>query len=239
MQITKITFIIIFITLLSEFAFSQNGKISFEQQNKNSKYYSFSFGMGAEYSNNPSLVSFVGYELPFYNTLSQNDKLSDYSAGFEAFAGAEFQLKKNISIKAEYSYFSKSINLTSLPQYQNYDFTYVNHQPYITVFYIIPQEYSYLKFGFGAGFLHTIFTEKVYSAENQYTSNGIGFKVNGILDIQISKNLAGYIEGYIDKTFQSDMKDDSGNYLLSQVGDRVNASSLGLGVRIGAEIFIF
>lgn len=241
MKINKFVIILIILSLYSGFVFSQSGRVSFEKQNKDSRYYSFSFGMGANYGNNSSLVSFIGSELPFYNTLSINDVLSNFSAGFEAFAGAEFQIKKSLSLKVEYSYFSKSINSNARPEYQNYDFTYISHQPYLTAFYIIPQEYSYIKFGFGAGFLHSIFTEKVSSSEVSYTSNGIGLKLNGILDIQISKNLAGYIEGYIDKTFQGDLKDDSGNLVINSRGDRVNVNlnRLGVGVRLGAEIFFF
>lgn len=236
MRIIKIICLIILFAANSNNLFSQNGKISFEQQNTKSKYYSFSFGMGACYCENSSLVSFIGYELPFYNNLTPEEKLSDFSAGFEIFGGAEFQIKKSFSIKAEYSYFSKSINL---PQYPDYDFTYISHQPYLTVFYIIPQEYSFIKLGAGAGFLHSTFTKKSFRTETKYTSNGFGLKLNAILDIQISRNLAGYIEGYIDKTFQGNLKDDSGNDLLSRSSDRVNLNTFGFGVRLGAEIFIF
>ena len=239
MKINKFIIILVLISLYSGFVFPQTKKVSFSQQNKNSKYISFSFGMGVNYGDNSSLVNFVGYELPFYNTLSPADKLSNFSAGFEGFAGVEFQIKKSYSIKVEYSYFSKSISLTSLAQYQNYEFNYVSHQPFITAFYIIPQEYSYIKLGFGAGFIHSIFTTKIYNAGIDYSSNGIGLKLNAILDVQISKNLAGYIEGYINKSFQGNLKDDSGNLLISRNGDNVNLNIFGLGMRLGAEFIIF
>jgi hypothetical protein len=233
----KIRFVIILMFIFnSSFLFAQKENISFEKQNKISNYISFSAGMGLEYCNNPSLKKYIEYELPFYNNLYQNQKLTDFYTGFEFFGGAEFQLKKNFSLKADYSYFTKSYNVSLYP---DYDFTYINHQPYITAFYVIPQEYSFFKIGIGAGFLYSVFTKKAYSSEISYTSTGVGLNLDAVLDFQISKSVAGYIQGYINKTFQGNLKDNNGTELKNRNNEVVDLSSLGVGIRLGVEVFIF
>ena len=117
--------------------------------------------------------------------------------------GAEYQLSKNFSLKGEYSYFTKSYNSVNYP---DYDFTYGNHQPYLTLYYLIPQEYSFVKFGAGVGYLSSSFTRKHTQYESDYTSTGFALRLDLAVDLQMSKVLAGYIAGYINQTFQSDLK---------------------------------
>ncbi|HEY5125010.1 MAG TPA: hypothetical protein VIK14_14855 [Ignavibacteria bacterium] len=226
-----------FLFLSVNFSFAQkNDNISFEQQNKKNRYISFSFGGGANYGENKSLKTYIEYELPFYNNLSQQDKLSQFATGFELFGGAEFQLSRNLSLKGEYSYFIKSYNA---PTYPNYDFSYYNHQPSVTLYYLIPQQYSFVKLGAGAGYLISGFTKKAFSSESSYKSTGFAFKLDAVLDIQMGNGFAGYIAGYINKTFQGDLKDSDGNLLKNRNNENVDLSSLGLGIRLGFEIFLF
>ena len=227
----------IFLFIAVNISFSQDKKaISFEKQNKKGKYLAFSFGGGLNYCDNKSLKTYIEYELPFYNNLSENDRLSSFYTGFEIFAGAEYQLSKNFSLKGEYSYFTKSYNSVS---YSDYDFTYGNHQPYLTLYYLIPQENSFVKFGAGVGYLSSSLTRKAYSIESDYTSTGFALRLDLAVDLQMSKVLAGYIAGYVNQTFQSDLKDGNGNLLLNRSGGTVNLNSLGFGIRLGVELFFF
>jgi len=241
-----ILFSIFFLFLSLNISLAQKkDPISFAERSKTSRYISFSFGMGVSYCNNPSLKTFVEYELPFYNTVPVNDRLSSFYTGIEFFGGAEFQLSKKISIKGEYSYFSKSYNSSYFTQYQNYEFTYYSHQPLLTLYYIIPQENSFIKIGASAGYLFSNFTQRVYGAQSNYNSTGITLRLNAVLDIQMGKNLAGYLSVFANKTFQSDLKDSNGNLLLNNSVEidpknkTVNLNSLGVGVRVGLEFFIF
>ena len=224
-----------FLTTGNSFALDSN-RVSFQQQNKKSKYFSLSFGMGISYCDNKSLIDFAELQIPNYNTISQTERFSKFSTGLEFFGGIERQLSKNVSLKADYSYFIKSVNI---PRFPNYDYSYFSHQPFLTIFYIIPQEYSFIKFGAGAGYIISELRVKEYSLEKSYTSGGLGLKLEGILNAQISKNVAGYFSTFITKSFQSDLKDESNTVLNNRNNEKVNLSSFGLGLRIGLEVFIF
>jgi hypothetical protein len=240
MKYQKVFILLIFSLLLSvNTLFAQkDSTLSFRYQSKTARYYSFSVGMGLNYCDNKSLKTFVEYELPFYNNVSVNQKISSFFVGIEFFGGAELQLSKKLALKGSYSYFSKTMN-SSLPQYQNYNFTYYSHQPYLTLYYLIPQEYSFIKVGTGVGFLTSKFTNYYYGTMTDYSSIGLGFKIEGVLNMQISKSFTGYLGCYINKTFQSDLKDSGGNLLLNRNNETVNLNSFGLGVRLGVEFYFF
>ncbi len=174
-------------------------RTSFQEQNKKSDYISFSFGMGINYCNNNSLIDFIELQIPDYNTVPQNERFSQFSTGLEFFGGVEYQISRNFSIKGDYSYFIKSINIS---RFQNYDYSYINHQPYIILNYLIPQEYFFLKIGGGVGYLVSNLSVKEFSYQQDYSSTGIGLKLEGIFKAQISKNVASYLNGFITQSFQ-------------------------------------
>ena len=211
-------------------------RTSFQEQNKKSDYISFSFGMGINYCNNNSLIDFIELQIPDYNTVPQNERFSQFSTGLEFFGGVEYQISRNFSIKGDYSYFIKSINIS---RFQNYDYSYINHQPYIILNYLIPQEYFFLKIGGGVGYLFSNLSVKEFSYQQDYSSTGIGLKLEGIFNAQISKNVASYLSGFITQSFQSDLKDGNNVVLKSRDNNTVNLSSFGLGLRLGLEVFIF
>jgi hypothetical protein len=211
--------------------------VSFESLSKGKKYTSISFGMGAIYGNNTSLKNFIQYEIPNYGLLTRDQQLSEFYTGLDFFGGIEKQISKDFSIKAEYSYFIKSYNVNMYPQY---DFSYSSHQPGLMLFYIIPQEYSYIKVGAGTGYVLSNLTVKEYGLEKSYTSKGIGLKAELIFNAQIGKSFASYISGYISNTFLQNLKDNNGNELLTNVTkENVNLSGFGAGIRLGVEIFFF
>lgn len=218
-------------------AYADSTHVSFQSLNKGKKYISISFGMGALYGNNTSLKNFIQYEIPNYGTLTREQQLSEFFTGLDFFGGIEKQMSRNLSLKAEYSYFIKSYNVSQYPQY---DFSYSNHQPGMTLFYLFPQEYSYIKFGAGASYIFSGFNLKEFGSEKSYTSKGFGLKGEIILNAQIGKSFAGYISGYLSKTFLQNLKDNNGNELLANVTrEGVNLSSFGAGIRLGVEIFFF
>jgi len=161
-HLTKLTiFILIFInfSIICNASPLDSIRTSFQEQNKKSDYISFSFGMGINYCNNNSLIDFIELRIPNYNTVPQNERFSQFSTGLEFFGGVEYQISRNFSIKGDYSYFIKSINIS---RFQNYDYSYINHQPYIIFNYIIPKEYFFLKIGGGVGYLLSNLTVKEF-----------------------------------------------------------------------------
>ena len=230
-----VSFILVFIFSCSLFGQNKNPD-SFSQLNKKNSYISFSFGMGANYSSNPSIITFIEGDIPSYNIIPSDERLSTLDGGLEFFSGIEYQLAKNFSIKGEYSFFTKSFSVTRFP---NYEYSYINHQPYILFNYIIPDKNSFIKIGAGPGYIITNFSAKRFGGETKYHSSGFGIMGEGVANLQISSNVGGYVSVYTFKTFTGDLKDDNETPLLNNNGEAVNSSSFGVGLRLGMEIFIF
>jgi hypothetical protein len=210
---------------------------SFGDQGKNKRYTSFALGMGAAYGSNKSLNTFIGYELPGYNYLTDNQKLRDFRTAFEFFGNIERQVSKNIAVKLDYSYLVKSNSVTSFP---NNTFDYNNHQIVLTLNYVIPGAYHFIKFGVGAGPVFSSLDSKSYITNvGTYTSTGIIAKAEGTFSIQMGKNLAGYINGYAGNVFAGNLKDSNKNDLKNVSGDTVSLSSFMIGLRLGIEFYIF
>lgn len=209
---------------------------SFGEQNSKKHYTSFAFGMGVDYGRTSSFDTYIGYELPNYNFMNEADKLSEFRSGFSFFGSAERQVHRNFSLKADYSYFIKSNDVASYPEY---GFNVAGHRILFGADYIFPMDYAFLKLGVLAGPEFTSVTKRYGSIENQYTSSGAGVKAEGIFDIQIGKNVAGYINGYLMQIFDSGLKDSAGNEVFNKAGGKADMSGFSAGLRLGVEIFIF
>jgi hypothetical protein len=192
--------------------------------------------MGANYSSNPSVITFMEGDIDFYSTISPEEGFSTLEGGLEFFSGIEYQLSKNFSLKGEYSFLTKSFSISQFP---NYEYSYINHQPYLILNYIIPGDHNFIKLGGGAGYIITNFSAKRFGSESKYQSSGFGIMGEAVVNLQISNNVGGYISGYTFKTFTGDLEDDSGTKLVNNQSGNVNVSSFGIGLRLGMEIFIF
>ena len=235
-SIVMLSLLLSFVTC--NYSLAQNkGPRSFGEQGKNKKYTSFALGMGAAYGNNKSLNTFIGYELPNYNTLTASQQLKDFRTAFEFFGNVERQVSKNLALKLDYSYLIKS---NSVSLYPSNTFDYNNHQIVLTLNYVMPGEYHFLKFGAGAGPVFSSL-ESISSTTRSgtYTSTGIMAKAEGTFSIQMGKNLAGYLNGYVGNVFAGNLKGSNGNELKSVTGENVNLSSFILGLRLGIEFYIF
>lgn len=230
--------IVLSASLFSSKMFAQDSKkqISFKNQNKYNNYLSLSFGMGVLYSNNSSLTKYIELDVPNYTFIPNDQKVAPFTTAIQFFGGVEVQLAKKFSVKSEYSYLIKSIDI---PTNVSYQYSYVSHQPMILFNYIFLQDYSYIKFGIGGGYFISNFTRKERNIENKYDSQGAGLKLEGIFNAQLGKSAAVYLSGFLLNSFMSDLKNDNGNYLLNLNSEKVNLSSFGAGVRLGVEIFIF
>jgi len=227
---------VFFISLNS--AVSQENIISFGKQNKNTKYKSVSGGMRLSYGNNPSFLKFVQYELPDYFRVPESQQISNFEVGYEFFGGFEYQLAKNFSLKADYSYYIKSLNSTA-PQYSAYDFTYYNHNILLTGYYLIPGDYFYLKFGAGTGLILSSLSTQTFGLTGKYNSTGINTKLEGVLNTQISNSIAAYFSVFLSGSFNGSLKNSDGSLLKSRPGEEVNLNSFNAGLGLGFEYFIF
>lgn len=215
-------------------------KVSFEAQNAGKKFKNFSFGMGASYSNNSSLVDFIKLDFPNYNINSTAGNIKDLDVGVEFFGSAEFQISQNWSLKGEYAYFTKTI---TLPAGTSYSYSYNSHVPLLNISYIKRSGFLFMKFGVGGGYDYSTFTKTVGISEAKYTTSGFIIKPEVTANAQISNSVAGYISGFVDLKFSGDLKDSDGNLPPSQApvvgGTHVNLNSQGIGVRLGLSFYIF
>ncbi|MBN1634286.1 MAG: hypothetical protein JW917_08995 [Ignavibacteria bacterium] len=231
-----IIIILFFFTLNT--VFPQEKVTSFKKQNQNTKYKSFSGGMRLSYGNNPSLLRFVQYELPDYFRVPESQQIPDFEVGYEFFAGFEYQVAKNFSLKADYSYFVKSMN-SSASQYSMYDFTYNCHNILLTGYYLIPGEHFYLKFGAGSGMVLSNLSTQTFGLISNYNSAGLITKLESVLNTQISNSLAAYFGVFLSGTFNGTLKKSDGSKLSNRTGEEVNLNSFMLGLSLGFEYFIF
>lgn len=235
-SITILTLLFSFV-MCSGISAQEKAPRSFGEQGKNKRYTSFALGMGASYGNNSSLNTYIGYELPNYNTLSDNQKLKDFRTGFEFFGNVERQFTKSFAVKLDYSYLTKSNRVSSYP---NNTFDYFNHQIVLTLNYVIPGDYHFFKIGAGAGPVFSSFESVSGTTRNgTYTSTGVLAKAEGTFSIQMGKNLAGYINGYVGNVFAGNLKGSNGTELKNAAGDSVNLNSFTIGLRLGIEFYIF
>lgn len=234
--ITAVTAAVFFI--LSAFSAEAQDKkhTSFGEQNAKKFYTSLAFGMGVDYGSTNSFDAYIGYELPNYNFLNESDKLTQFRSGFTFFGAVERQVHRNISVKVDYSYFIKSNDVALYP---DYGFNVAGHRILLGANYVFPMEYAFLKIGAAAGPEFTSMTKRYGSLETKYTSSGFGLKAEGTFDIQIGKNVAGYINGYLMNIFDSGLKDPDGNDVYNRAGGKTDMGGFSAGVRIGVEIFIF
>ncbi|MBM4158044.1 MAG: hypothetical protein FJ216_04590 [Ignavibacteria bacterium] len=233
----KMLLTVIFLFTVSQETFaSDSARITLEYISTKRKPVSLSFGMGASYGSDNSLINFLQYELPYYPNIPESNKYSDFNGAFDFWGGIEYQFLKNFSIKGEYTLFSKTMNLA---QYPFYDFSYINHQPYLLLSYIMPYGHSLIKIRGGGGLILSRFYYKLSGGELTYKSTGLGIKLETSLNIQISTHTAGYFCLYINQTFNSPLEDSNGNNLKAKNNSNVNLNSFSFGVRIGAEVFFY
>lgn len=235
-NLKRLYFILLLCAVFSAGIQAQEKTESFAFQNKKSYYTSFAAGMGIDYGNNNSLNDFIAYEIPNYATLSDDQKLSDFKAGFEFFGSVERQLMKKFALKLDYSYFAKSNNISYYP---NYEFNYYNHQIMLTGSYIIPMEYSFLKLGLGVGKIFSDISVKSAYTNGDFKSDGFALKGEGVLNFQLGKNLGAYISGYMANTFNKDLENDAGEKISNSGVTSVNLNSFMFGLRLGIEVYIF
>jgi len=218
------------------FAANDSAMVPFSIQSKKSYFTSFSFGMGIIYSNNSSLQDYIEFDVADYNSIPTDERISTFTSGISFFGSAERQILTDFSLKAEYSYLIKT---TDVPYNPNYQYSYYTHQPMLTVNYLLPQKFSYIKFGFGGGYFFSDFTRRYLNNESDYKSSGPAVKFEIVFNAQLGKNAATYFSGFMQKTFMSDLKNSNGNFLNGRDESKVDISSFGMGVKLGLELYFF
>lgn len=222
----KIINCFLFLLLLISFSEAQNIY--------NKKLLSFTVGMGLDYVTTPSLNDYFKTDVPYSN----KDSIKTFSVGVEFFGGLEYQISGNASLKADYSYFIRSITYNYY--LSNYEFDYYVHQPYLMGYYIVGHKNSQFKFGGGFGYHFAGLEINNGNSKRNYHSNGLAYKGEVIFSAKLGKKMSTYASGYFQGNILSPLKDSNGSKFTSYFNSNdVTLSSFGVGIRFGLGIIIF
>lgn len=193
------------------------------------KELSFYAGLGIDYGISPDFNDYLVAAIPY----STSDSIRTFNAGIEFYGGLEYELSKNISLRADYSYFIRSISYTYSPAV--FDYTISSHQPYLFVNYLIKEPNFNFKFGLGGGFHMQNLDNRINNSTTEsYTSSGPSIRLESIFSPKLSQNFYGYISGFAFGNFYSKLKDQNGNPLqAANSTTEASLSGYGVGARLG------
>ncbi len=202
-----------------------------ERVKKHSAFYT---GMGINFGITPDFTDYLIASIPY----STSDSIKSFNAGVEFLGGFERDISSNISVGVEYSYFLRSLSYTYSPAV--FDYTIVNHQPYLFFNYNMRKPKLNFKAGLMAGY-H--FQQVDYLLSNsttlKYHSSGPSIKASFTLLPMLSKNFFLYVNGFAFANFYSKLKDSNGELLTASTGTIVAAlNGYGVGARLGILFYI-
>ena len=191
-------------------------------------------GIGVIFSNTASVNDYLQHSLP----LTSTDSVKTFSIGAEYFGSVEYEFTNKLSLKLDYSYFSRedTYNLS----FANYNYNYRVHQPYVLLNYFGKLKGSKLNIGAGVGYHFGTLTETIFTFyEKKYSSNGFAIKAEMTLALKIIKNFYFSMGVLLSNSFMNPLKDSNGNKLTHSNGKEVNLSSFNAGVRLGVLVYLF
>lgn len=185
--------------------------------------------MGVDYGITPDFNDYLVAAIPY----STGDSIKSFNAGVEFFGGFEYELSKTFGIRADYSYYVRSLSYTYSPAV--FDYTITSHQPYIFGNYILRYDNFNFKLGAGIGYhLQQLDNRIDNSTTLSYSSSGPSIRAEVVFAPRLSKNFHGYLSGFAFGNFYSKLKDSSG-ITLKAANSNVEASlsGYGVGARLG------
>ena len=158
-------------------------------------------------------------------------RLDDFSSAAEFYGAGEMQFSESWGVKIEYAFLLKSYSVT---QQQGPDilFSYGVHMPTAVAQRMFRGEGYDFKLGGGLGYAIAQFSEEASSyPSNEYTSHGVGLKLETEADTEFDDHLFGHIAVDARKTVMSPFRRSDGTELPIPVRNRsasMNFFSLGL-----------
>jgi hypothetical protein len=216
------------ITVIS-ILFTVSVNIESQVKKKYKRELSLYAGLGIDYGITPVFNDYLVAAIPY----STSDSIRTFNAGIEFYGGLEYELSKKVSLRADYSYFIRSVSYTYSPAV--FDYTISSHQPYLFVNYLIKEPNFNFKFGLGGGFHMQNLDNRINNSTTEtYTSSGPSVRGEVIYSPKLSKNFYGYIGGFVFGNFYSKLKDPDGNPLkASNSNTEASLRGYGVGARLG------
>lgn len=193
------------------------------------KHLTLYTAMGINYGITPEFRDYLVSSIPY----STSDTIKSFNAGVEFAGGMEYDLSEKISAGIDYSYYLRGVTYTYSPAV--FDYTIVNHQPYIFVNYNIRNLKYNFKIGGSLGYHFQQLENKINNSTTlKYNSNGLSARISATFLPKLSKNFYVYLNGFAFANFYGKLKDGDGNLLTAP--NSTNTADLkgyGVGVRLG------
>lgn len=214
--------------LLSIAAFILVNAALFSQTSFKKKTY-FYTGMGVDYGVTEEFNQYLIASIPYSTT----DTIKQFNAGVNFFGGIERDLTPVISAAVEYAYYIRSFEYIYSPAV--FDYTILNHQPYLLLRVNYRKLKYNMKFSAGLGYHFQVFRDKSSIANTvEYSSSGPSVKADITFLPKFSERVMAYIDVYGFYNFYGKLKDNNSNPLLvpNPVKD-VSLKGFGVGARLG------
>lgn len=185
--------------------------------------------MGVDYGVTEDFNKYLIASIPYSTT----DTLKQFNAGVNFFGGIERDITTDFSAALEYAYYIRSFDFVYSPAV--FDYTILNHQPYL-LFRINHRKLNYfIKYSAGAGYHFQIFKDKSSIANiSEYHSSGISLKADITFLPKFSEKLMAYINAYGFYNFYGNLKDSNSNALkIPNSSNFVSLKGFGVGARLG------
>ncbi len=199
-QLCKLLPVTIFF-FLSQSVFAQT-----EAGGSEKKSFSISAGLGVGTHAAHSLVDYM-------NALARpQTRLDEFSPVVEFFLAPELRISEEWNLALEYSLLVKSYALDSGSGFSGSDFSYNIHMPSVLLHYVMSGMGYRLKFGGGVGYHVATFTQTIraYGVEDNYTSRGVGLKLEAIANTQFDETFYGSIGADLRWGFLGNLKKTDG-----------------------------
>jgi hypothetical protein len=176
----------------------------------------------------------------YINSISlYTQQVSAFTTAVDFFGGVEFPVSDEWGMKIEHSYLFSSYNVDGKSG-GTYNFFYAVHAPSVMVQRVITGNGYFFKLGAGGGYHFGSVEQKasLYGATTNYSSRGIGIKLDAVGQTAFDESLFAYIGVTTGWEFVGDLKDESGNKLyLPASTTSVSLNYFYAGVRFGLSFY--
>ncbi len=172
-------------------------------KNANAQPFSVTAGLGLDYFNAPSLNKYLNFAAP--GALP----VSSYQSAIQFLFGGEYFINHDWAVGLEYGYITKTVSAGNSLGAQQIDFSY--YLPTIMLRRVIYGEGYFIQFGGGVGYhFEGLNASSPYSDKTaDYSSQGLGFKADAILDTRLGKKLYARVAAEARAEFTGTLKSGS------------------------------
>lgn len=149
-------------------------------------------GMGINLVNAPEIVDYINV------TALSSQRVDDFATAVDFFGGIELPIGEAWGLKIEHTYLFKSYSFLTATGATN-ELFYSVQAPSIILQKVYSGEGYFVKMGGGGGYHFGSASEKIstFGVTSDYTTSGIGMKIDIVGQTAFDRNFYGYIGGHM------------------------------------------